>query len=210
MILQISIYMRRICYAIFLTIFVISLCAISMAAEGPSCEESVEAHRANWISLPSHDVMQSRECHSRLSDSLKAKAGTNDMLSHAVYHQILAGESFRKIPLWPDKHKDWIGAYDGFDYTAVFWPALEAAERSWDEGFEGGVKHDFAIGWTKTITETDFGINEYRNRTGGMTGLGHYLVLPVIFFTILALIEALFVRLGLFSGLRMFYRNKSR
>lgn len=132
------------------------------------------------------------------------------MLSHAVYHQILAGESFRTIPFWPDKHEDWVGAYDGYDYAAVFWPALKAARKSWDEGFEGGVKHDFAIGWTQTVTEDDWRINDFRERTGWLTGLGHYLVLPGMFFIVLALIESLLNRFGWFPKLRLFYRKKQR
>lgn len=200
---------RKIHFAIVLAAFA-GISSITNAAEIPLCPETVGFHEADWTELPIHKGLQSRDCHSRLSDLLKAKAATNKMLSHAAYHQILAGESFRTIPLWPDKHEDWISSYDGYDYAAIFFPALKEAKESWDEGFEGGVKHDFAIGWTQTILETDAGINEYRIRTGGMTGFGHYLVLPGIFFILLALTEAIFNRFGWFLGYRLFFRTKNR
>jgi len=186
------------------------LCWSALAGETGTCPESVANHQTEWTALSFHNEMQSRQCHSLLSNVLKAQGGSNEKLAHAVYHQILAGESFRNIWGWPDKHKDWAGSYEGYNYMKVFWPALEAAEKSWDEGFEGGVKHDFAIGWTHAVTEDDFWINDYRNRTGRVTAIKSYLVLPGLILIFLLLIEALIDRLGFLPRWRFFYRYKYR
>lgn len=162
----------------------------------------------DWAELHVHKEMQSRDCHSRLSDALKAQGGSNEVMSHAVYHQIMSGKSFRKIPLWPDKHRDWDRSYDGYDYFQIFWPALNAAEKSWDEGFEGGVKHDFAIGWTLAILEEDFEINDARSRGYWGRGIKTYLVIPVLILFFLILLDALFVRFGWFPSFRPFERMK--
>ncbi|WP_427454804.1 hypothetical protein [Litorimonas sp. WD9-15] len=182
----------------------------SFAQDNPGCAETPRDHQSDWTVLPEHVQMQSRFCHSQLSDALKAGAETNERLSHAVYHQILAGESFRDIPLWPDKHEGWVKSYEGYDYTNVFSSALEAADDSWDQGFEDGGKHDFAVGWTQTVTEDDFRINDYRNRTGNITGVKSYLVIPGLILIFLVLTEAIIDRLGLFPGMRFFYRYKYR
>ena len=150
--------------------------------------------------------MESRDCHSQLSDELKAQGGSNDVLSHAVYHQILAGESFRDIPMWPDKHEDWVYDYQDFDYAAIFKPALDAAKESWDEGYEeGGTRHDFAVGWTETVTRNDYRIKDYRNRTGQFMGIKRYLGWPVLILVILTLIEKFIASRGQFPRLRFFY-----
>lgn len=189
--------------------FICGFSVSAQAADDNTCTEVAAVHQLEWTDLSVHTAIQSRKCHSRLSDTLKAQGGSNERLSHAVYHQILAGEGFRNIPLWPDKHKDWVGGYEGYDYVEVFLPALQAAENSWDAGFEGGVKHDFAIGWTHTVTEDDFWINEYRNRTGRLTGFKSYFVLPGLFLFLLVLIESLIHRLGWLPGWRFFYPYKS-
>ena len=180
------------------------------ATEAILCPETLSDHSAGWTGLSFHNEIQQRDCHSQLSDALKAQGGSNEVLSHAVYHQILAGESFRDIPLWPDKHDDWVEPHEWYDYVEVFLPALKAAEKSWDEGFKGGVKHDFAVGWTQTVLDGDFWINEYRNRTGRITGIKSYLALPGLVFIFLLLIEAFIDRLGLLKGWRFFYRYKYR
>ena len=203
MILGAQHYMRKIYCGIALTAFAASIPKISKAAEMPLCSETVEFHEMDWTALPVHKEKQSRDCHSHLSDALKAKANTNEMLSHAVYHQILAGESFRTIPLWPDKHEDWVSSYDGYYYTPVFWPALKAAKASWDEGFEGGVKHDFAVGWTQTVTETDFEIN---TRPLRYMAVKTYMALPTLLLIVLFFIEVLMDRFGWFPRCRLLHR----
>lgn len=200
-------HIRKIYSLIVLIAFAVGLSLPTTAAEKSSCAETVEFHQINWTGLPIHKIMQSRNCHSQLSDALKMDASTNEMLSHAVYHQILAGESFRKIPLWPDKHDDWDGTYGGYSYTSVFLPALKAARESWDDGFEGGVKHDFAIGWTQTITESDFEINHDYIQTGRKSVARGHLLIPGLVLVLMILIEALFNRYGWFPNLRLFYRN---
>ena len=195
---------NAICLAVW--VWLGSSVAVS-ASEALPCSETLSDHKAEWTELFIHNDLQSRACHSGLSDELKALSGSNAVLSHAVYHQILAGESFRNIPLWPNSHKDWIEPYEWYNYTKVFLPALKAAEESWDEGFEeGGEKHDFAVGWTQTVLDGDFWINEYRNRTGRFTGLKSYLALPGLIFIILVLIEAKLESLGLLKGKRYLTR----
>jgi len=202
--------LRKICCSIVFVVFLSGLFTVSAVAEMQSCVEKVEFQQMDWTELSIHNEFQSRDCHSRFSAALKAKADTNEMLSHAVYHQILAGESFRKIPLWPNKHEDWIGSYDEYYYAAVFRPAIKAADESWEKGFNGGVKHDFAVGWTLAVLEGDFKINDERNRTGRNFAVKAYMGLPGLLLIILVLTESLIDRLGLFPGRRFFYRYKYR
>ena len=203
--------LRKIFSVIIFIIYALGAFNSSASAEILPCSEAIEFHQLDWKTLPVHNDILSRECHSKLSHALKANADTNEMLSRAVYHQILAGKSFRKIPLWPDKHKDWVGAYDGYDYLAVFLPAIKAARESWEAGFDsGGYKHDFAIGWTLAVLKKDFEINETRNRTGRFTNLKNHLVLPGLILIFLVLIEALIDRFGWLPKIRLFYRYKYR
>lgn len=201
--------MRKICCSSVLTVFLLGLSMISKAAELQPCTETTKYHQTGWMQLSIHNQPQSRDCHSQLSDALKEKATTNEMLSHAVYHQILAGESFQTIPFWPDKHEDWMGFYDGYDYSAVFRPAINAAEKSWGEGFNGGVKHDFVVGWTLTVTDGDFRNNDYRNRTGQILNVKSYIVWPGIILFLLVSIEAIFNKFGWFPRVRLYHRNKN-
>ena len=183
----------------------------ALASEVSPCSETLLDHTLEWTILPFHEGMETRNCHSQLSDALKAKSGSNEVLSHAVYHQILAGESFQNIPMWPDKHEDWVDHYQGYNYAAIFKPALDAAKEAWDKGYEqGGARHDFVVGWTRAVLDDDFRINEYRNRTGGFTGLKSYMTLPGLIFILLVLMEGLIDRLGWLKGYRFFYRDKYR